>query len=275
MERGESTQPEPMSDVRDIHVRGAVGEIPARVYVPASGAAPYPVIVYYHGGGFVLATVDTYDASARALSNATGALVVSVEYSKAPDNKFPGAHDDAFASYSWVLANAASLSGDPARVAVAGESAGGNLAANVAIRARNEGAPLPVHSLLIYPVASDDMNSDSYARNADAKPLSRAMMGWFLDQYLPQPGLARDTRLDLVSANLGGLPPTTIINARVDPLLNDGEQLAEQLEAAGVPVAQRTFDGVTHEFFGMSAVVPTATEAIDFAAARLLQSFER
>jgi len=268
-----STAPEVMSDVEDIEVMGAVGTIPARVYVPSEGSAPYPLIVYYHGGGFVLATVDTYDASARALANATGAVVVSVEYRKAPENKFPAAHEDAYASYLWVMDNAQTFSADAARVAVAGESAGGNLAANVVIRARDEGMPLPVHQLLVYPVASGDTSSDSYRENAMAEPLNRAMMEWFFAQYLPEADDASDTRLDLVNADLDKLPPTTIINAEVDPLLDDGVELADELEDAGVMVEQRTFPGVTHEFFGMKAVLPEAQEALDFAAGRLTQSF--
>jgi acetyl esterase/lipase len=272
-ERDLSTAPETMSDVEDIEVMGGAGTIPARVYTPNEGSAPYPLIVYYHGGGFVLATVDTYDASARALANATGAVVVSVEYRKAPENKFPAAHDDAYASYLWTIDNAETFDADAARVAVAGESAGGNLAANVVIRARDEGMPLPVHQLLIYPVTSGDTTSDSYRENAMAEPLNREMMEWFFDQYLPEPDAADDPRLDLVNANLENLPPTTIINAEVDPLLDDGEELAEELDEAGVMVEQRTFPGVTHEFFGMKAVLPEAQEALDFAADRLTQSF--
>jgi acetyl esterase/lipase len=272
-DRDLSTAPESMSDVQDIEVMGAAGTIPARAYVPSEGTAPYPLIVYYHGGGFVLATLDTYDASARALANATGAIVVSVEYRKAPENKFPAAHDDAYASYLWIVDNAESFEADAARVAVAGESAGGNLAASVTIRARDEGMPLPVHQLLVYPVASGDTTSDSYRENAMAEPLNRAMMDWFFAQYLPDSDDASDPRIDLVNANLEKLPPTTIINAEVDPLLDDGEELADELEDAGVMVEQRTFPGVTHEFFGMKAVLPEAQAALDFAADRLTQSF--
>ena len=272
-ERGLSSAPEVMSDVQDIEVTGGAGAIPARVYVPSQGSAPYPLIVYYHGGGFVLATVDTYDASARALANATGAVVVSVEYRKAPENAFPAAHDDAYASYLWIIDNAPLFSADAARVAVAGESAGANLAASVVMRARDANMPLPVHQLLIYPVASGDTRSDSYSENATAEPLNRAMMDWFFAQYLPEPDAANDPRLDLVNADLDNLPPTTIINAEIDPLLDDGVEFADELEDAGVMVEQKTFPGVTHEFFGMKAVLPEAQEALDFAADRLTQSF--
>ena len=143
-EQGKSTAPEPVGSVANRTIPGPDGPLPVRIYTP-SGAGPFPVVVYYHGGGWVIATIDTYDASARALTNAANAVLISVEYRKAPESKFPVAHDDAFAAYKWALANAGSIRGDSARVAVAGESAGGNLAAAVSIRARDEGIKLPVH----------------------------------------------------------------------------------------------------------------------------------
>ena len=141
-----------------------------------------PVIVYYHGGGWVIATIDSYEASAMALAKKSKAIVASVEYRHAPENKFPAAHEDAFAAYKWVLANAGQFGGDPARVAVAGESAGGNLAANVAIMARDGNVQKPVHMLLVYPVAGTDMNTPSYILNQNAMPLSKGAMGWFVDK---------------------------------------------------------------------------------------------
>ncbi|WP_035484606.1 alpha/beta hydrolase [Geminicoccus roseus] len=263
--------PEQVASATDRTINGEGGEIPIRIYTP-EGQGPFPVIVYYHGGGWVIADLDTYDASARALAREAGAIVVASHYRQGPEHKFPAAHDDAFRAYQWTVANAMALGGDPDKIAVAGESAGGNMATAVSLRARDTGITQPVHELLIYPVAGSDMNTASYQENADAKPLNKPMMAWFMQQYL-NPGDAQDPRINLVEADLGGLPPTTIIGAQIDPLRSEGQALAERLEAAGVPVAYRVYDGVTHEFFGMGAVVDDARDAQEFAGARLKASF--
>ena len=165
---------------KDVTYLAAAGSLPARIYVPEHKSnESLPVIVYYHGGGWVLADINTYDEGPRALAKKAKAIVVSAEYSHAPEHKFPAAHQDAFAAYQWVLQNAQSWGGDPKRVAVAGESAGGNLAASVAIMARDKGVQAPVHMLLVYPVAGVDTNTPSYQQNANAKPLNKAMMQWF------------------------------------------------------------------------------------------------
>lgn len=269
------TAPEPVAKVQDKTIPGAAGNLPVRIYTPGGLKGPAPVVVYYHGGGFVIATNDVYDATPRSLANGAKAVVVSVEYRKAPENKFPAAHDDAFAAYRWVVKNAGSIGGDPKRIAVAGESAGGNLAENVAIAARDAKEQAPTHVLLVYPVASSNLSSESYAKNRDAKPLNKAMMVWFTEKYFRTPDDAKDPRINLVAANLQGLPPTTIINASIDPLLSDGEELAKKLEDAKVSVKQKTYDGVVHEFFGMGAVVADAKDAMEFATDRLKESFEK
>lgn len=270
--QGKSFAPEEVGKVEERSIPTAAGKLPIRVYTP-KGAGPFPVIVYYHGGGWVIATNDTYDASARALTNGVHAVLVAVEYRKSPEHKFPAAHDDAFAAYDWVVKNTASIHGDPKRIAVAGESAGGNLAANVVIAARNKGLPLPVHELLVYPVASSDLDTPSELENAVAKPLNRAMMAWFTKNYFRTPADGSDPRISLIDADLKAMPATTIINAQIDPLRSDGESLAMKLRAAGVPVEQKTFSGVTHEFFGMGAVVAKAKEAEDLGIARLKSAF--
>jgi acetyl esterase/lipase len=269
---GRNTAPEPVGGIQNRTIPGPGGAIPVRIYTPA-GSGPFPVVVYYHGGGWVIATVDTYDASARALTNAARAVVVSVEYRKGPENRFPAAHDDAFAAYQWVLANAASIGGDPRRVATAGESAGGGLAVEVAMMARDRRVRLPVHVLSVYPIADGDTESPSYTENAMAKPLSRAGMQWFFRHYPRTSADLRDRRISLIRANLRGLPPTTIINAQIDPLRSDGQQLAAALRAAGVRTDARVWNGVTHEFFGMGAVVDKAKEAVQFGAAGLRRGF--
>ncbi len=262
---GKSAAPEAVGTVVNRTIPGPGGPLPIRVYTPA-GTGTFPVILYFHGGGFVIATNDTYDGSARALTNATKAVVVSVEYRKAPEHKFPAAHDDALAAYKWVLAHATALRGDAARTALAGESAGGNLAIATAISAKALGLRTPVAILAVYPVAGSDTTTPSYTQNATAKPLNRAMMTWFFEKYTRTPADAQNPRLNLMLANLQGLPPTTIVTAQFDPLRSDGDMLADRLKAAGVEVDIRNFDGVAHEFFGQGAVVSTARDAVKYAA---------
>jgi acetyl esterase len=265
-----------MAKVEDRKFPGAKGQLAARIYTPKTDdEKPLPVIAYWHGGGFVVADLDVYDASPRALADEADAIVVSLDYRRAPESKFPAAHDDAFAGYQWVLKNAASFGGDPRRVAVAGESAGGNLAANVSIKARDRKVQMPVHQLLVYPVAQTGTSTESYTEWADAKPLDKASMGWFVTNYTTKPSDTNDTRLNLVNAKLEGLPKTTIILAEIDPLRSDGEMLAEKLKAAGVDVDTKTYDGVTHEFFGMGAVVGDAKDAEEYAGDRLGDAFEK
>lgn len=268
-----NTEPQKVGNVENRDIQGAEGQIPARFYYPEGNNKSSPVIVYFHGGGWVIAGNDVYDASPRALVNKTNAIVVAVEYRQAPEHKFPAAHEDAFAAYKWVINNAGSFGGDPEKIAVAGESAGGNLAVNVAIRARDEKVQMPDHVLSVYPIASADMNTKSYKQNADAKPLSKPMMAWFMEKYLSDPKQAQDPRINLVEANLRGLPPTTIITAEVDPLKSEGKKLAKRMSDAGVPVEYKNFEGVTHEFFGMSSVVDKAEEAQEFAAKEIKESF--
>ena len=272
--QGKSTAPEAVGSVVNRTIPGPGGPLPVRIYTP-TGAGPFPVIVYFHGGGWVIATNDTYDGSARALTNSVGAVLLSVEYRKAPEHKFPAAHDDAFAAYQWAIRNAASLNGDPVRIALAGESAGGNLAIATAMTARDRNVALPVHVLAVYPIAGIDTTTASYTQNAAAKPLSRPMMSWFLNKYAPTPAARQDPRINLVAANLKGLPPVTIVSAEIDPLRTEGEQLAAHLSQAGVQVQQRTFPGMAHEFFGQGAVVAQAKDAVQYGADGLKDSFQK
>ncbi len=273
-QRGMGAAPMPAS-VEDVQVQGAAGLLPARVYRPAAAASGLlPIILYFHGGGWVISTIDTYDSSARALANGAGAIVVSVEYRKGPEDRFPSAHDDANAAYRFVLQHAEPLGGDPRRVAVAGESAGGNLAFNVSLYARDQKLPMPVHELLVYPVASTDLTAPSVVENARAKPLGRAALEWFIKYYGRGPQDTADPRLNLLGVpNLQGLPPTTIILAQIDPLRSGGETLGDRLKMAGVPTEVRLYPGVTHEFFGTGAVVQAGKAAGDFAGERLREAF--
>ena len=272
---GKSTAPDPAVSSIDRTIPSPAGPLPARIYTPKSGTGPFPVVVYFHGGGWVIANKDVYDGGARALSKMANAIVVSVDYRSGPEHKFPAAHDDAFATYEWALKNTASINGDPRRLAVAGESAGGGLAVATAIMARDKKAQIPLAIVSVYPIAGTDTMTSSYLENAKAKPLNRAMMSWFFDKYLNGPQDRANPRVNLVAADLNGLPPTTIINAQIDPLRSDGETLAQRMRAAGVQVQQKTYAGVTHEFFGMGAVVDSAKAAEQMAADALKKAFSQ
>lgn len=274
-QQGRSTDPAslvPGVTSRDTTIPGPAGPLPARVYTPA-GAGPFPVVTYFHGGGWVIADKQVYDGGARGIAKQANAIVVSVDYRRAPEAKFPAAWDDALAAYKWVSQNAQTMNGDPQRLALAGESAGGNLAVATAIAARQAGVTQPRHVLAVYPVAqTGSLLTPSYVANAAAKPLNRPMIEWFLDKLLAQPSDKQDRRLDLVNAQLAGLPPVTIINAAIDPLRNDGSMLEDALRSAGVQVERQDYSGVTHEFFGTAAVVGKAREAQAYAGQRLRQS---
>lgn len=272
-QQGKSTAPDPGVASVDRTIPGAAGPLPVRIYTPKSGNGPFPVVVYYHGGGWVIANKDVYDGGARALSKMAGAVVVSVDYRLGPENKFPAAHDDAYATYEWALKNAASIKGDPKRIALAGESAGGGLAVATAIMARDRNVQMPLAVISVYPIAGTDTTTSSYMENAAAKPLSRAMMSWFFEKYLNGPQDRTNPRVNLVAADLRGLPRTTIINAQIDPLRSDGEMLAQKLRAAGVQTQHRTYAGVNHEFFGMGAVLGHAVAAEQWAADALKAAF--
>ena len=257
----------------DREIQGATGNIPARIYTP-EGAGPFPVVVYFHDGGWVIGDKQVYDGGARGLSKQAQAIVVSVDYRLAPEAKFPAAWDDALAGYKWAATNAASIKGDPTRLALAGESAGANLALATAIAVRDAGMPAPTHVLAVYPVAqTGNLNTASYQDSATAKPLNKAMIGWFVDKLLAKPADKMDPRLDLVNAKLAGLPPVTIIGAQIDPLREDGALLEAALKKAGVKVQRKVYSGVAHEFFGMAAVVKKAADAQKLGGQALHDSF--
>lgn len=253
---------------RDITVPGAAGALPATVYTP-EGKGPFPVVLYFHGGGWVFADRKVYDGGARGISKQANAVVVSVDYRRAPENKFPAAHDDALAAYRWLSKNASAVNGDAKRLALAGESAGGNLAVATAVAAHKAGLTEPKHVLSVYPVAQSNTETESYRKYADAMPLNRPMMLWFIDNVTKGPADVKDTRIDLVHADLKGMPPVTVINAEIDPLRDDGAELEKALRTAGVSVERKVYPGVTHEFFGTAAVVKKAEEAQMYAGERL------
>lgn len=247
----------------------------AVVYKPANASGLLPVIVYYHGGGWVIANPEVYEASAKALAEKVGAIVVSVDYHRAPEYKFPTAHVDCYKAYEWVLNNAASIGGDASKIAVAGESAGGNMSVGVCMMARDNKIALPKHQLLVYPVANNDLNTPSYQEYANAKPLDKPLVEWFVDKYFNTQADGDSPWISLVDvADLSGLPPATIIAAEIDPLQTEGKQLYEKFRSVGVTAKYELYLGTTHEFFGTNAVVQKAEQAQNFAAAELKEAFK-
>jgi len=268
--RNMPTTPDASVTTQDLTYRTGGGTQPVRVYKPAGATgANLPVVVYYHGGGWVIADLDVYDATPRAMAKALNAIVVSVEYRKGPENKFPAFYDDANNAYRWVLDNARSWGGDPMRIAVAGESAGGNLAMNVAIAARDGGWTAPRHILAVYPIANADGMLASKQQNTQSLPLRTATLDWFGMYALRGMADMQDPRFNLVGANLRGLAPVTIVNADIDPLRDDGLTLQTALRSAGVSVERRNWEGSVHEFFSMGDVVRDAKEAQTWSFNRL------
>lgn len=275
-ERGDVTDPEalvPGVSAADMFVPGATGPMAATCYRPDGVAGALPVVLYFHGGGWVIADRKVYDGGARGLCRASQAIVLSVDYRLAPEHRFPAAWDDALTAYRWLCTQAQSLGGDPFRLALAGESAGGNLAVATAIAARDTALPMPRHVVAVYPVTQTSLNTESYLENAIARPLNRAMVEWFVDKVVRTDEDLKDPRLQLIDAELGGLCPVTIVTARIDPLRADGHKLEQALKKAGVPAQRRDYEGVTHEFFGCAAVLDKARDAQRWAGMRLREAF--
>jgi len=272
--QGKSTSPEKVYNVDDTTLKTLVGTVPVRVYTP-KGDGPFPGIVYVHGGGWVIATNDVYDASPRALSNLTKSVVISIEYPKAPEHKFPAAHTAAYAATQYVFENAKSLKIDPSKIAIVGESAGGNMATAVCMMARDKNGHMPIYQGLIYPVTNDDMNTPSYQENALAMPLNKAMMSWFMEKTISGPQDLSNHYLTVLKGDVSKLPPATVITAEIDPLMSEGKSYADKLKEAGVPVHYQNYEGVTHEFFGMAAVVDKAKAAQQLLAGDLNNAFKK
>ena len=246
-----------------------------RIYTP-QGSGPFPVLVYFHGGGWVIGNVDTHDPTCRTLTNAAGCVVVSVDYRLAPEHKFPAAVDDCYAATQWVAANAAAINGDSSRIAIGGDSAGGNLTAVVAIEARDKGGPPLVFQLLVYPVTDYSFSTPSYRDNGDGYLLTKDSMVWFWDHYLRSEADGQDYRASpLRASDLTGLPPALVITAEYDPLRDEGEAYAARLQEAGVSVTCTRYDGMIHGFYGLTAVVDQARKAVEESVAALRASFAR
>ena len=255
-------EPLPVDRVRERSVAGPAGDIRLRLYWP-NRAAPLPAIVYYHGGGHVIGTLDTHDLVARNLCAGAEALVASVDYRMGPEHRFPAAVEDSFAALKWVHANAKELGADPDRLGVHGDSAGANLAAVVALMARDAGSPRLRLQSLVYPVADYRLVGDSYDKYTQGYGLlTRESMVWFRNHYLRSPKDVEDWRASPINApSLGDVAPAIVITAECDVLHDDGERYAEALRRAGVPVEYKEYPGMIHGFFGMMPAVDDAMNA--------------
>ncbi|MBU8816975.1 alpha/beta hydrolase [Mycolicibacterium goodii] len=249
-----------------IATRDGVG-IPGRLYVP-DDRDDLPLTVYYHGGGWLLGSIDSHDAATRLLANASGSAVLSVGYRRGPESRFPTAVNDAIDAVEWARRSGAELGVDTSRIAVAGDSAGGNLAAAVALHYRDADDPVIRHQLLVYPVTTTDLVS-GMDPDYDGVMLERDELQWHQDNYLPGPEAADDPRVNVLGANLRGLPETTVILAECDPIRPQGELYEQALRAAGVSVESHLTPGQVHGFFGLDEIFPAATGAMTFAGRRL------
>jgi acetyl esterase len=265
-------EPEPVHEVTDLTIPGPGGKLALRLYRPAAGG-PLPVLLYFFGGGWVLGTIDTADGVSRTLANSAGAMVAVVGYRLAPEHPFPAAIDDCYAATAWVAAHATEIGADPARLAVGGDSAGGNLAAAVALRARADG-PALAGQLLVYP-NTDQLADDESIRAADDRFLfNRHSVAWYRRHYLLD---AADAASPLASplraGSLAGLPPALVITAECDPLRDQGEAYARRLADEGVQVELSRYEGMAHGFFTMAGTVDASRAALAQAAARLREWF--
>jgi acetyl esterase len=259
---GTMDEPPAVAAVEDRVIPGPAADLPVRIYTP-EGDGPRPVVAYFHGGGFVFCSIDTHDGTCRRLANATGAVVVSVEYRLAPEHCFPAATDDCYAATVWVHEHTSELGGDPHQLVVAGDSAGGNLAADVAHMARDRGGPPIAFQALIYPVIDAACDTPSYTENAEGYFLEKQAMRWFWDQYLGVDCDGTDPLASPIKArDLSGLPPAIVITAEYDPLRDEGEAYAEALRAAGARVTMRRYDGMIHGFVSMPMLFPEADDAL-------------
>jgi acetyl esterase len=265
----------PVQAVENRRVAGPDGQIPIRISRP-QGRGPFPVLAYFHGGGWVVGTLDTHDDVCRALCHRAGSVVVSVDYRRAPESKYPAGLDDCWAVLEWIATNAATIDGDPRQVAVGGDSAGGNLAAAVAIRARDQERLRLALQVLIYPVTNYGFDTASYHENADGYGLSRDAMMFFWESYLADADQGSEPCASpLRAANLAGLPPALILTAQFDPLRDDGEAYAARLHRAGVPVRLTRYLDMNHGFLMCAAMFPSAACALQEIADSLKEAFRR
>jgi acetyl esterase len=260
---------EDLARVEDIAVPGPAGDIPVRVYVPV-GSGPFPTVVFFHGGGWVIGNIDTHDVPVRRLANLVPAVVASVDYRLAPEHTFPAAPEDCYAATAWAAENIGQYGGDGSRLAVAGDSAGGNLAAAVSQMARDRGGPAIAFQLLVYPAVDARMTHASITENGDGYLLTKGFMEWFYGHYFDNEADAdHPLASPIKAASLSGLPPALILTAEFDPLRDEGEAYAEALTAAGGTAKAKRYDGMIHGFFQLGGVVDRNNELMNDCAGAL------
>lgn len=268
-------QKEPVEKVEDRTISLAGRDIPIRIYTP-KGQAPFPALVFYHGGGWVVGSIESHDAVCRELANLADCMVISVEYRLAPEHKFPAAVEDSYESLEWIASHATELGIDPDRIAVGGDSAGGNLATVACLIAKERGGPHVVHQFLLYPSAGPAADYPSMTENAEGYLLTRDMMGWFQSHYLQSPEDRHNPYLSpILSDDLEGLPPATILTAQYDPLRDVGTAYAEKLKSHGVEVFHKNYDDLIHGFANFTSFVPEARLAVADGTGKLKQAFGR
>ncbi|WP_136715230.1 alpha/beta hydrolase [Halorientalis salina] len=266
---------EPVEEVQNFEIQGPAEALPVRLYLPdASG--PHPVLVFYHGGGFVVGSLDTHDALARGLTNAAECAVLSVDYRLAPEHPFPAAVEDAYAAVEWVREYGDTVGLDPERIAVGGDSAGGNLAAATTLAVRDRGGPALAHQTLIYPAVSSPVlgEFDSYEENAEGYFLERRSMEWFVEQYITTESDVRNEYFaPLLARDLSSVPPATVVTAGFDPLRDEGRAYADRLREDGIDVEHHSYEDMIHGFASMLGAVDAAEDAVERMGHELQASF--
>ncbi len=241
-------QGEPVARVEDRHIPGSTSDIPIRIYTP-HGNGPFPILLFFHTGGWMVGDLDTQDPMCRRLTNMAGCIVVSVDYRLAPEHPFPAAPDDCYAATQWVATHALAFQGDPTRIAVGGDSAGGNLATVVALMARDQGGPSLLFQLMLFPSTDFRLNTASMEECAEGYNVTKAQMIWIRRTYLPNPqDWTHPLASPMLAQNLAGLPPALIITAEYDPLRDEGEAYGKRLQKAGVQTKISRYAGMIHDF---------------------------
>jgi acetyl esterase/lipase len=266
-------EPQVAGSVGSREIPGPLSQIPIRIYTPW-GKGPFPLLIYFHGGGWVFGNLDVHDPVCRALTNAAGCITVAVDYRLAPEDKFPAAPEDCYAATRWVAENASSFNGDPTRIAVGGDSAGGNLAAVVTLMARDRGGPKLAYQLLIYPITNFSFDTPSYHENAEGYSLTKDDMVWFWEHYLPSEKEGNHPYASPLQAqDLSNLPPAMVITSEYDPLRDEGEMYAGRLQESGNQVTVKRYHGMIHGFFSMGGVIDQGKQAIEDVATALRTAF--
>ncbi len=268
--------PEAVGEVVNTEISGPNGPIPVRLYEP-EGEAPYPILIFFHGGGWIRGSLDGYDGLCRKLTNRTNCLLVAVDYRLAPEEPFPAGFEDCYAATEWAAENAAELNGDPDWIAVGGDSAGGNLAAAVTLAARDREGPELDHQLLIYPALHSPSVRwfDSYDENGTGYLLEMESIEWYLDHYLDDSDLGNQYALPLRARSLAELPPATILTAGFDPLVDEGEAYADRLDDAGVDVTRLDYERQIHAFVSLYEFIDAGEQAIDEIGEKIRSAIEQ